>query len=49
MRDALEGRDGVRSPGGKVPSLALPGLLCALPPLSIDMGLPALAASRPGG
>jgi DHA1 family bicyclomycin/chloramphenicol resistance-like MFS transporter len=26
----------------KVPSLALLGLLCALPPLSIDMGLPAL-------
>jgi DHA1 family bicyclomycin/chloramphenicol resistance-like MFS transporter len=27
---------------GKVPSLVLLGLLCALPPLSIDMGLPAL-------
>jgi DHA1 family bicyclomycin/chloramphenicol resistance-like MFS transporter len=27
---------------GKAPSLALLGLLCALPPLSIDMGLPAL-------
>jgi DHA1 family bicyclomycin/chloramphenicol resistance-like MFS transporter len=42
MPDALEGQDGVRSPGAKVPSLALLGLLCALPPLSIDMGLPAL-------
>lgn len=30
------------TPGGKVPSLVLLGLLCALPPLSIDMGLPAL-------
>lgn len=42
MNEAEKSHGPTMTHAGKVPSLVLLGLLCALPPLSIDMGLPAL-------